>query len=61
MTEAVTAAPNIRYGYYALLVFYPVLTAVTVWVLRRLARAPLPQEPHTVEADHRIPELRSFR
>lgn len=48
--EAVTAAPNIRYGYWALIVIYTALTAGTVFVLRRLAGAPLeipqaPQEP----------------
>jgi cytochrome d ubiquinol oxidase subunit I len=57
VAEAVTPAPNIRYGYYALLVFYPALTAATVWVLRRLARSPLPERPETVEVDERVPAL----
>jgi cytochrome d ubiquinol oxidase subunit I len=57
VAEAVTAAPNIRYGYYALLVFYPVLTAATVWVLRRLAHRPLPHVPSTVDVDERVPQL----
>ena len=44
--EAVTRAPNIRFGYYALIVVYSVLTAATIFVLRRLARRPeAPQEP----------------
>ncbi len=34
--DAVTAAPGIRYGYYALLAGYSVLTFGTVYVLRRL-------------------------
>lgn len=44
--EAVTRAPNIRIGYYALIVVYSILTVATVFVLRRLARRPeAPQEP----------------
>ena len=39
-SEAVTDAPGIRYGYYALLVVYSAMTAATVYVLRRLARLP---------------------
>jgi cytochrome bd ubiquinol oxidase subunit I len=38
--DAVTAAQGIRYGYYALLVLYPLLTVATVYVLRRVARTP---------------------
>jgi cytochrome d ubiquinol oxidase subunit I len=38
--DAVTTAPHIRYGYYALIVVYAALTAATVYVLRRLARLP---------------------
>jgi cytochrome bd ubiquinol oxidase subunit I len=44
-SEAVTDAPGIRYGYYALIVVYSAMTAATVYVLRRLAR--LPFEPHS--------------
>jgi cytochrome bd ubiquinol oxidase subunit I len=40
--DAVTDAPNIRFGYYLLLVVYAVMAVFTVLVLRRLARAPLP-------------------
>ncbi len=44
--EAVTSAPNIRFGYYALIVIYSVLTWATVFILRKLARRPeAPQEP----------------
>ncbi|HVF04347.1 MAG TPA: cytochrome ubiquinol oxidase subunit I [Frankiaceae bacterium] len=43
-SEAVTSAPGIRYGYYALIVIYTALTVATVYVLRRLAA--LPREPH---------------
>lgn len=39
--EAVTAAPNIRYGYWALIVVYVALTAATVFVLRLLAHKPI--------------------
>jgi cytochrome d ubiquinol oxidase subunit I len=37
--DAVTTAPNIRFGYYALIVVYTALTVGTVHVLRRLARS----------------------
>ncbi len=37
--DAVTTAPNIRLGYYALVLVYTALTAGTVYVLRRLARS----------------------
>ena len=50
-SEAVTTAPNIRFGYYALIVVYTALTAATVYVLRRLAK--LPREDH---ADPSAPE-----
>ena len=44
--EAVTSAPNIRFGYYTLIVIYSVLTWATVFILRKLARRPeAPQEP----------------
>ncbi|MFN2556955.1 MAG: cytochrome ubiquinol oxidase subunit I [Nitriliruptorales bacterium] len=39
--EAVTRAPNVRLGYYALIVVYTVLTAASLYVLRRLAAQPL--------------------
>ena len=42
--DAVTDAPNIRFGYYLLLAVYAVMGVFTVIVLRRLARIPLPDE-----------------
>jgi cytochrome d ubiquinol oxidase subunit I len=39
--EAVTRAPAIRLGLYALLIVYTLLTAATILVLRKLARRPL--------------------
>ena len=43
-SEAVTDAPGIRFGYYALIVVYTALTAATVYILRRLAS--MPREAH---------------
>lgn len=40
--EAVSAAPNLRLGYYALIVVYTALTTGAIHVLRRLANRPLP-------------------
>ena len=57
VSEAVTNAPNIRYGYYALLVFYPLLTAATLLVLRRVARKPLPDTPAVRDTDPRLAEV----
>ncbi len=42
--DAVTDAPNIRFGYFLLLAVYATMAAFTVLVLRRLARTPLPAE-----------------
>jgi cytochrome d ubiquinol oxidase subunit I len=42
--DAVTSAPGIRYGYYALIVVYSALTAATIYILKRLAA--MPREPH---------------
>ena len=44
--EAVTGADAIPVGYAALVVIYVALAAATVWLLRRLARAPLEMEEH---------------
>jgi cytochrome d ubiquinol oxidase subunit I len=41
-TEAVTAASGIPVGYATLAAFYVCLIAAVGWILRRLARAPLP-------------------
>ena len=43
--DAVTRAPNIRFGYYALIAIYIALTAATIFVLRRLAARPIPEAP----------------
>jgi cytochrome d ubiquinol oxidase subunit I len=44
-SEAVSSAPGLRYGLYLLLVVYGLLTAATVYVLRRLAAVPVPLAP----------------
>jgi cytochrome d ubiquinol oxidase subunit I len=44
-SEAVSAAPGLRFGLYLLVVVYTVLTVSTVYVLRRLARVPAPVAP----------------
>ena len=52
--DAVSTAPGLRYGFYAVLVVYVVLTALTVYVLRRLAgrtRRPAPQERDDPDAE----------
>jgi cytochrome bd ubiquinol oxidase subunit I len=52
-SDAVSSAPGLRYGLYALVVVYTCLTAASVYVLRRLARAPIalpPQQGPGVEA-----------
>jgi cytochrome d ubiquinol oxidase subunit I len=43
--DAVSTAPGLRYGLYALVFVYAALTFATVYVLRRLARAPLDAPP----------------
>ncbi|HZA84428.1 MAG TPA: cytochrome ubiquinol oxidase subunit I, partial [Actinomycetes bacterium] len=50
-SEAVSSAPGLRFGLYVLLVVYTLMTVATVYVLRLLARRPLPvapQEPDVV-------------
>jgi cytochrome bd ubiquinol oxidase subunit I len=49
-SDAVSTAPGLRYGFFAVLLVYTVLTGMTVYVLRRLtgrepARAPQEAEP----------------
>ena len=44
-SQAVSSAPGLRFGLYALLVVYTLLTVATVYVLRRLAGRPLPVAP----------------
>jgi cytochrome d ubiquinol oxidase subunit I len=51
--DAVSTAPGLRYGFFAVLAVYVALTAMTVYVLRRLARhheTLAPQEPELAEA-----------
>jgi cytochrome d ubiquinol oxidase subunit I len=46
--DAVSTAPGLRYGFFVVLIVYVILTVLTVYVLRRLARhheALAPQEP----------------
>jgi cytochrome d ubiquinol oxidase subunit I len=61
VSEAVSLAPNLRYGLYALIVLYTLLTVATVYVLRRLARSPLPSVPATVDLDERAPAAAGIR
>jgi cytochrome d ubiquinol oxidase subunit I len=42
--DAVTTAPGIRFGYFALIGVYSAMTVGTIFVLRRLASEPLPPE-----------------
>jgi cytochrome d ubiquinol oxidase subunit I len=44
-SEAVSDAPGLRYGLYLLLAVYTLLTVATLYVLRRLARVPVPAAP----------------
>lgn len=41
--DAVTTASNIRIGYFVLIAVYALMTIATVYVLRRLAAAPIPE------------------
>ena len=41
-TEAVTAAEGIPLGYATLATFYACLCVAVWWILRRLARVPMP-------------------
>jgi cytochrome bd ubiquinol oxidase subunit I len=55
-SDAVSTAPGLRYGFFAVVVVYIILTAMTVYVLRRLtggraARAPQEAEPSDVPVD----------
>jgi cytochrome bd ubiquinol oxidase subunit I len=49
--QAVSSAPGLRYGLFALLAVYSLLTVATVWVLRRLARVPLPVAPQEADVE----------
>ncbi len=53
--DAVTDAPNIRYGYYLLIVVYAFMAAFALVVLRRITRAPLGDELLATLDDGRRP------
>jgi cytochrome d ubiquinol oxidase subunit I len=52
--DAVSPAPGLRFGLYALVVVYTLLTVATVYVLRRLARVPVPVAPQERDV-HEVP------
>jgi hypothetical protein len=47
--EAVSGADGIVFGYAALALVYGALIVATLWVLRKLARTPLPPEIAALE------------
>jgi cytochrome d ubiquinol oxidase subunit I len=49
-SDAVSPAPGLFLGFYAVVAIYLVLTALTVFVLRRLARSPDTAAPQEVDA-----------
>jgi cytochrome bd ubiquinol oxidase subunit I len=49
--DAVSPAPGLYLGFYAVLVIYVALTGLTVYVLRRLARSPDTPAPQEVDAE----------
>jgi cytochrome d ubiquinol oxidase subunit I len=56
--EAVSTAPGLRYGFYAVFVVYVVLTGMTVYVMRRLARSHAqlaPQEAESLSTEEAAP------
>ena len=48
--DAVSSAPGLRLGLYGLVLVYTIMTIATVYVLRRLAREPLPLAPQEQDA-----------
>ena len=54
-SDAVSTAPGLRYGFFAVLIVYTILTGMTVYVLRRLAgrQAVAPQEAEPLEPPSR--------
>jgi cytochrome bd ubiquinol oxidase subunit I len=59
-SDAVSTAPGLRYGFYAVLLVYTVLTGMTVYVLRRIAgrqqaRAPQEAEPSVPSESGPVP------
>jgi cytochrome d ubiquinol oxidase subunit I len=58
--DAVSPAPGLYLGFYAVVVVYVLLTALTVFVLRRLATTPgtaAPQEAGAEPPDRRPGEV----
>ena len=51
VTQAINPAPGLRYGLYAVLVVYTLLTVATVAVLRRLARHSVPVAPQESDVE----------
>jgi cytochrome d ubiquinol oxidase subunit I len=49
--DAVSPAPGLFLGFYAVVVIYLGLTALTVFVLRRLARSPDTPAPQEVDVE----------
>ena len=54
--DAVSPAPGLYLGLYAVVLIYVVLTALTVFVLRRLARSPATAAPQEVDAPSAGPD-----
>jgi cytochrome d ubiquinol oxidase subunit I len=50
-SDAVSAAPGLRLGFFAVVVVYVALTAGAVYALRRLARTALPSAPQERDVD----------
>lgn len=42
--DAVTGASGVPYGYAFIVILYSALTVISVWLLRRLARTPIPRD-----------------
>jgi cytochrome d ubiquinol oxidase subunit I len=49
--DAVSPAPGLYLGFYAVVIIYVLLTALTVFVLRRLARSPGTPAPQEIDAE----------
>jgi cytochrome d ubiquinol oxidase subunit I len=49
--DAVSPAPGLYLGFYAVVIIYVLLTALTVFVLRRLARSPDTPAPQEIDAE----------
>jgi cytochrome d ubiquinol oxidase subunit I len=58
--DAVSPAPGLYLGFYAVVIIYVLLTALTVFVLRRLARRPETPAPQEVDAEPPDPNTDEF-